>query len=155
MKKTFISLLCLALCTLTTVASNRTRSNVPWVIYQKDYLGKWEGTDNKGQLGALTFYSDGSMVMVQGGETLGAKKGEIKEGDIPITYEFNFAKDPVWLDVIVSDYTGKELGRLRLIVKFIAKDKMLCRMGDMMAQRPDGFDENDKKNTILLTKVSK
>jgi hypothetical protein len=154
MKKTSISLLCLILCTSATFASSRTGANISRVISQQDYLGKWEGADHTGQLGAITFYSDGSMLLVQGGQTLGGKKGEIKDRNIPITYEFNFSKDPVWLDIIISDDTGKELSRFRLIVKFIARDKMLCRMSDMMTQRPDSFDENDKKNTILLTKVT-
>ncbi|MCI0486993.1 MAG: hypothetical protein L0229_10375 [Blastocatellia bacterium] len=115
------------------------------------HIGKWEGTDDSGKTASIRFDKEGYAILFMDGETIGGKK----EGAPSVKYEFNHSKTPVWLDLIIYAPTGKEIGRMRSIVKFLEADEMLWRISDDLSQRPTDFDEADKRNTILLKKVSR
>ena len=115
------------------------------------HLGKWEGTDNAGETASISFEKDGYVVLYRSGETLGDKR----DREPLLKYEFDYSKTPIWLDFVIYDLQGKEHGRMKSIVKFLADDKMVWRISENQSERPADFDEKDKESTIVLKRVSK
>lgn len=113
-----------------------------------NYIGKWQGTDSSGGTATVIFGQDGSFTMfIDGTEVIG------DSADIKVRYAFDLSKDPAWLDIIVYDADGKELGRMLSIVKFTDPDTMLWRMYDDHTVRPTEFDENDTEDTVKITRI--
>jgi hypothetical protein len=139
----------LILCTVAFMAT--IQPGFSMFVQETKHLGKWEGTDNSGETAAVSFEKDGYAVLYLNGETMGEKRDQ----EPLVKYEFDYSKNPVWLDLIVCDLQGKERGRMKSIVKFLSDDQMLWRIGNDESTRPTGFDDQDKENTVLLKKVSK
>lgn len=114
------------------------------------HIGKWGGKDEAGKYASIQFDQQGYAILFIDNEALGEKK----DGYPTIKYEFNFSKNPIWLDFILLDPSGGELSRIRSIVKFLEGDRMLWQVSNNMAERPVNFDEREKGNYIVLKKVS-
>ena len=119
-------------------------------VQETKHLGKWEGTDNTGVTAAISFEKDGYAVLYKNGEVLGDKR----DREPLVKYEIDYTKNPIWLDLVVFDLAGKELGRMKSIIKFVGDAQMIWRIGKDKSTRPTEFDESDKENTVLLKKVS-
>ena len=127
-----------------------TQSGFGLAIQETKHLGKWEGTDSSGETAAVSFEKDGYAVLYMNGEVLGDKRDQ----EPVVKYEIDYSRNPIWLDLVVLNLAGKELGRMKSIVKFVADDKMIWRVGKDESARPTGFDDSDKENTVVLKKLA-
>jgi len=111
-----------------------------------DLIGKWEGIDRTGKMGAFQFFEDGSIILIIDGRPLG---GPDPNSLGRLTYTADFSKDPVTLDILGIDSIGGEHGKILMIVKFLTKDKIKIRtyFNDM---RPENFDDETIDDTIIL-----
>lgn len=107
-------------------------------------VGKWEGVDRTGKLGAFHFHEDGGMVLIIDGKPLGEPGGLGK-----LIYTADFSKKPIELDIIGIDAQGSEQGRILMIVHFISPERIKIRtyFNDV---RPDGFANETVDDTIVL-----
>ena len=111
-----------------------------------DLIGKWEGIDRTGKMGAFQFFEDGSIILIIDGRPLG---GPDPNSLGRLTYTADFSKDPVTLDILGVDAIGGEHGKILMIVKFLTKDKIKIRtfFNDV---RPENFDDETIDDTIIL-----
>lgn len=116
---------------------------------EPNYHGKWQGADSSGQKATVDFGKDGVFTMTVDDTEIYGGNGVAGTA----RYKFDFTKTPAWLDIIVYDTAGKEMGRLLSIVKFTGPDTMLWRVNSDPTVRPAEFDEKDKENTVQLTRV--
>ena len=109
-------------------------------------IGKWEGIDHTGKLGAFQFFEDGSIILIIDGRPLG---GPDPNSLGRLTYTADFSKDPVKLDILGIDSIGGEHGKILMIVRFLTNDKIKIRtyFNDV---RPKNFDEETIDDTIIL-----
>lgn len=107
-------------------------------------IGKWEGIDRTGKLGAFHFHEDGALVLIIDGKPLGEPGGLGR-----LMYTADFSKKPIELDIIGIDAEGSEQGRILMIVHFISPDRIKIRtyFNDI---RPDGFTNETVDDTIIL-----
>jgi hypothetical protein len=109
-------------------------------------IGKWEGVDRTGKLGAFKFFEDRSIILIIDGRPLG---GTDPDSLGRLTYTADFSKDPVTLDILGIDPTGGEHGKILMIIRFLTDDKIKIRtfFNDV---RPENFDEETIDDTIIL-----
>ena len=117
-------------------------------LYQK-LQGTWEGTDSKGKIGALIFYNDGHVELFVDGKSF---SDEVIQGKGTLMYSFDPSKDPMELDLIAVDNYNNRLGVLKMIVQFLADDKIMIR-SFFNDQRPTNFSAEDVDNTMVLLRV--
>lgn len=115
-----------------------------------DLIGKWEGVDRTGKMGAFQFFEDGSIILIIDGKPLG---GNDPNSIGRLTYTADFSKDPVTLDILGVDAIGGEHGKILMIVKFLTKDKIKIRtyFNDV---RPENFDDETIDDTIFLDRMA-
>jgi hypothetical protein len=111
-----------------------------------DLIGKWEGVDRTGKLGAFQFFEDGSIILIIDGRPLG---GSDPSSLGRLTYTTDFSKDPIKLDILGIDSIGGEHGKILMIVKFLTKDKIKIRTY-FSEVRPENFDDETIDDTIIL-----
>jgi hypothetical protein len=111
--------------------------------------GTWEGI-SEGDVGGFVFGLDGKADFIKNGESI--RKQVIKDrGDL--LYSIDTSKNPMHLDIISVDTSGKELGRrLKMIFQYIDENTIRVRM-DFSGNRPDKFISDSDKNTIILKRV--
>lgn len=109
-------------------------------------IGRWEGMDRTGKMGAFQFFEDGSIILIIDGRPLG---GPDSNGLGRLRYTVDFSKDPVELDIIGIDPTGTERGKILMIIGFISSDRIKIRtyFNDI---RPPNFEEESIDDTIVL-----
>jgi hypothetical protein len=146
--KTCIPLL-LLLCAFFVSCSSATKTTD--IQKARTLVGKWEGIDRTGKLGAFQFFEDGNVILVIDGKPLG---GPETDGLSRLRYTANFQKDPIELDIIGIDSSGAENGKILMIIRFIDNDKIKIRthFNDI---RPDNFNEETIDDTIVLERVNK
>lgn len=89
--------------------------------------------------------------MIMGNEVIGGKDAA---GTGQLKYSVNYSVTPAALDMIAYDNTGKELGRMLGIVKFITGDKILYRsFFPKKSERPSGFASEDDDTQMVLSRV--
>jgi hypothetical protein len=106
----------------------------------KDLLGKWEGTDEKSQTGALEFLDSSRMAMSMMGSAPRS-----------LMYSIDFAKNPAAMD-LYRDASKKGMA-LKCLIQLIDANTLKWQVfpgGD----RPDKFDE-DSPGTLIVLKRKK
>lgn len=120
---------------------------------RQKHIGEWKGTDEEGTTMNIIFQSNSNCLLISGNKVSGGKQFLIGNKKEECKYEIDYSKDPIWLDVII-----KQVGEIaedehyRGIARFITNDKLEWRVnwdGDRFKE----FDPNDRKHTILLSKV--
>ena len=103
----------------------------------KSLLGKWQGTDERSQGGAIEFLPDSkAKVMVMGMQ-------------IPIDeYKMDDSKDPIQMMLIVKR-NGQTMNLYGLI-KFIDNDTIKWEVFPMAQQQPIAFSDNAKDTSVVL-----
>jgi len=103
----------------------------------KSLLGKWQGTDERSQGGAIEFLPDSkATVMVMGMQI------RIDE------YKMDDSKDPIQMQLIVKR-NGQTMNLFGLI-KFIDTDTIKWEVFPMAQQQPTAFSENAKDTSVVL-----
>jgi hypothetical protein len=146
--KMYIPLL-LLLCAFIVSCSSATKTT--GIQKAKTLIGKWEGIDRTGKLGAFQFFEDGNVILVIDGKPLG---GPETDGLSRLRFTANYQKDPIELDIIAIDPSGAETGKILMIVRFVDSDKIKIRTHFNDA-RPDNFNEETIDDTIVLERVNK
>jgi hypothetical protein len=131
---------------ITVIASCASGTKKSAANKANDLIGKWEGTDHTGKMGAFQFFEDGSIILIIDGKPLG---GPDPNSLGRLSYTADFSKDPVTLDILGIDSIGGEHGKILMIVKFLNKDKIKIKtfFNDV---RPENFDEETIDDTIIL-----
>ena len=113
-----------------------------------DIVGKWSGEDKK-EIGTFIFDSEGYAKIDARGKIIGGKNFNMGGISAKMTYNYRANKNPVEIDIIISEIEGKHLNTIYLFAEFIDNDTMKA-----------GFlrDKNDPKeftddNSIILNRV--
>ena len=112
-------------------------------------VGKWEGVDRTGKLGAFHFSGSGDVTIVIDGKPLGSPE---VNGFGSLKFTIDYLKDPAPLDIIGIDQSGSERGRILMIVRFITNDKIKIRTY-FNEERPENFDNESVDDTIILDRM--
>ena len=115
----------------------------------KQLTGTWEGKDGKGVTGAFQFQPGGYAQVTVNGERL---VPEIPNGP-SVKFVLNQSKSPIWLDFIVFDPSGKEIGRMKCIIQLLGPKSMKIRIGENPSTRPLTFDGANADDTLILKKA--
>lgn len=115
-------------------------------------IGEWKGTDNTGATASFIFDNTNHATVVKNNEVFG---GEMERKGILIecTYEINYTKNPIWLDIALRKKGERtKIVFMSGIVRFITDTKIEYRV-NFHDGRFKNFDYDDKVNTIVLDKV--
>ena len=104
-------------------------------------IGKWKGEDKK-EAAYLIFKKNGYAYFKYQGQTLGGKKFLINEEKATMTYEVDYSKTPMTIDIIVKKIETGEINKLLCIAEKIDKNQIKLQM-DFTGVRPTEFNEND------------
>ena len=109
-------------------------------------IGEWKGTDSTGATASVVFAADHTFRMVMGnvlldGAALGGK----------IEWRIDATKDPIPLDVIVTEASG-EKRVLLMIVRFLTDRTLRFCVSPDMETRPTDFAAADGPNQMVVTK---
>ena len=111
-------------------------------------IGKWEGVDRTGRLGAFEFAENGNMTLSIDGKPLGGSD-PIDTGSLK--YTIDYTKEQIELDIIGIDETGSQRGKILMIVRIITKNSIKIRTY-FNETRPLNFDEETPDDTIILNR---
>lgn len=113
------------------------------------HLGTWESSSRSSndtdEYYTITLNNLNQFIL--GGKT------ESFESEIVISYEIDYAKKPIWFDIIYSNKnTSEELSRTLYIVRFPSKNEMELRGSKNV--RFDEFNSDDKKTTLFFKRIT-
>ena len=128
-------LLLLFIATLTLTSFNKY-SNSEFSI-----IGKWEGQDEN-ESGYIIFQKDGYAYFDFQGQVMGGKEFVIRGQKASMTYEVDYSKTPMTIDIIVKKIETGEINKLLCIAEKIDKNQIKLQM-DFTGVRPTQFNEND------------
>lgn len=105
-------------------------------------IGKWEGIDNKKEIGSLHFIDSVHIAL------------SIPDQEVPPgTYRIDAAKNPAWFDITIG--SGQGAVTLKGLLAFIDEQTIKWQIFKD-GKRPDKFVAETEDNTIILKKkVSK
>jgi hypothetical protein len=113
-------------------------------------IGRWEGVDRTGRLGAFDFAKNGGVTLIIDGRPLG-NSGTNEPGIL--RYKIDYSKDPIELDIFGIDTAGVERGKILMIVRFITDDSIKIRTY-FNETRPVNFENETIDDTIILDRKS-
>jgi hypothetical protein len=145
--KIYISVLLLACACIASCASGTKKTAIQKI---RTLVGKWEGVDRTGKLGAFQFFEDGKVILIIDGKPLGGPDATAL-GMLKFTVDYQ--KDPIELDILGIDPSGTEHGKILMIVRFVSDDKIKIRTFFNDA-RPENFDEETIDDTIVLDRIN-
>ncbi len=140
--KTMKKIMCLLLLLLTLTSFN-VNSELEFNI-----VGTWQGVDDK-EVGYFIFQEDGYAFFEHRGLKIGGKEFDIKGKKGSMSYEIDYASNPMKIDFIVTILEQDETRRLLCIAKKIANDKIKLAVG-FTGERPTDFEDNDE---MIFTRV--
>ena len=111
-------------------------------------VGTWQGVDDK-EVGYFIFEEDGYAFFQHQGLKIGGKEFDIKGKKGSMSYEIDYASDPMKIDFIVTILEQNETKRLLCIAKKITNDKIKIAVG-FSGERPAIFEDNDE---MIFTRV--
>ncbi|WP_129367009.1 hypothetical protein [Lutibacter sp. HS1-25] len=111
-------------------------------------VGKWKGEDEK-DIGYITFQDDGYAYFEFQGQIIGGKEFVVNGKKGTMTYEVNYLKTPIEIDIIVQKIESGEINKLLCIVENIEKNVIKLQM-DFNGNRPIEFDD---KEAIIFQRV--
>lgn len=143
MKRFSISILFFTVAIILTGCSNN----------EDKIIGEWSGLDKRRVL-KLILDKNGDATLVDNNLVLGGKDFVVRGIKAQMKYEINYSKEPIWLDLVVSKKDTEEKITFKGIVKFITDTKIQYRVNlTPNGERFDGFDVEEKSNSIVLDKV--
>ena len=86
------------------------------------HIGEWRGAN-----GSLTLKNSGDAILIAGNNIIGGNGYKINNLNVDVKFEINYAKSPIWLDLVFYEVGKNEMGRFRGIVRFITHDKIEFR----------------------------
>lgn len=115
-------------------------------IEEYNFIGKWKGIDDKGEIGYIIFEKDGTASMKNGDNTMvGGKDYYIEGKKATITYIIDITAKPISIDFIMN-LEGHEIpGKLSFVAEII----------DDNSFKVESIKENKsgKKNSMILTRI--
>jgi len=111
-------------------------------------IGRWEGVDRTGRLGAFEFAENGNMTLIIDGRALG---GSDQNETGSLKYTIDYTKDQIELDIIGIDEMGSPRGKILMIVRIITKNSIKIRTY-FNETRPLNFDDETPDDTIILNR---
>ncbi|WP_243304899.1 hypothetical protein [Geothrix oryzisoli] len=142
MKPLVLACIPLALATICISAQSPDEALI------RQLTGSWEGTDDKGKSATLQFQPGGFAQLTMDGKRL--------VPDIPggpsLRFKIDQTKSPIWLDLIAFDPSGRELGRIKLILQVINAKTIRIQTTDDFSIRPDKFTDDPTKG-VTLSKI--
>jgi hypothetical protein len=119
------------------IAMGFTSLNAQNVTY-KNLLGKWEGPDEKNQMGSIQFIDSSNLIMSFSGSP-----------EIKMNYKIDFSRNPAWMDV--SSVTGRARV-VKSLIQLINQDTLKWEVFPD-GQRSSDFTKGAITTVIVLKKV--
>src|ERR1035438_8004228 len=91
----------------------------------RQLIGSWEGSNEKGETAEIQFQPGGHVQMTFNGERL---VPEVPGGP-SLKFKIDQTKTPIWIDFIAYDASGKELGRIKFLLKMTGPKSMKIQAG--------------------------
>lgn len=99
-------------------------------------VGKWEGVDDKKEVGALHFIDSVNILLTIPGQ-------ELPQG----TYRLDTTKNPMWLDITIGD--SQRSVTLKSLLAFVDEQTIKWQVF-MDGNRPVKFIKETGENTVIL-----
>lgn len=112
---------------------------------KNDIIGKWSGKD-KNQIGSIIFDSEGYVTIELGGEIIGGEKFKMGDKLAKMTYIYYDNKNPVEINLIMSELDGKHIRTIYLFAEF--KNKNTIKVA-FLRNKNDTREFNDDNSIIL------
>jgi len=121
----------------------------------KKHIGEWEGVSEGEMVNLVLDESMNAIMSGDGQETLGGDDFYLQDGVKGFCkYEIDYSKNPIWLDIILSDENSNTEVKLLGIIRFLADNKIEYRMSPPFStDRFDDFDQKGAGVTTFLEKV--
>jgi hypothetical protein len=97
-------------------------------------IGKWQATDDDGQVIVMTFDKEGYITMQRGNEVIGGKSFEMEGIKASMKYTFNAGGIANHVDFTITETATNEEHTLMGIYKVIGPDEIAFNMDNM--ERP-------------------
>jgi hypothetical protein len=107
-------------------------------VTYKNLLGKWEGADEKNQMGSIQFIDSSNLIMSFSGSP-----------EIKMNYKIDFSKNPAWMDVSPGRGRGQVL---KSLIQLINQDTLKWEVFPD-GQRPSDFTQGAITTVIVLKKA--
>ncbi|CAM1339693.1 hypothetical protein [Tenacibaculum aestuarii] len=104
-------------------------------------VGKWKGEDKK-EVGYIVFKENGYAYFKSQGQTLGGKKFVIDGEKATMSYEVDYTKTPIEIDLVVRTKKSGEISRLLCIAEKIKENAIKLQFG-FNGKRPTEFNDKD------------
>ena len=114
---------------------------------KNDIIGKWSGKD-KNEIGTITFDSEGYATIELGGKLIGGKKFKMGDKSAKMTYNYYADKNPVEINLIMSELDGKHIRTIYLFAEFKNKDTIKVAF----LRNKNGPREFNDDNSIILNR---
>ena len=120
------------------------------------HIGEWEGVSEGKMVNMVLDESMNAIMSGDGQETIGGDDYYVKEGLRGFCkYEIDYSKNPIWLDIVLSDEDPNSNIEVKLIgiIRFLAEDKIEYRMSPPFSKDRFGdFNEKGEGVTMFLVK---
>ncbi|WP_456376868.1 hypothetical protein [Lutibacter sp.] len=104
-------------------------------------IGKWKAVENN-EVGYIVFQENGYAYFELQGQILGGKEFMINGEKGSMTYEIDYSKSPMTIDLIIKTFKNNKTKRLLCIAEKIDTDKIHFAIG-FQEGRPTNFKQND------------
>lgn len=125
----------LFITTLTLMSFNKVTNS------EFSIVGKWQGQDEN-ETGYIIFQKDGYAYFDFQGLIMGGEEFVIKGQKASMTYEVDYSKTPMTIDLIVKKIESGEIKKLLCIAEIINENQIKLQI-DFNDNRPTEFNEND------------
>ena len=125
----------LLIASLTLISFNNTSET------DFNIVGKWQAQDEN-EVGFIVFQKDGFAYFEIGGEILGGKEFEMDGKRGNMTYEVDYSKEIISIDLIVTIIDENKSKRLLCIAQRLNDDEINFTIG-FNEIRPTDFENND------------
>lgn len=140
--KTILLLVFLSFCAIKVNSQN-----------SQTLIGKWNGTDFSKNKCDLIFTEDKNVSLTVNGEIIGGENFMINGIKAELKYEVDFAKNPIWIDLIAIEKETKiEKGRIKVILKYINENNIEILL-DFNGKRYKNFEKENEEYILMLKKV--
>ena len=114
----------------------------------RQLIGSWEGKDKFGEAMVIQFQPGETVKITRNGQSLALLVPTMGS----FHYQIRQDKSPMWLDIIATDATGNEIGRVKGIFQLLNPKEMRYKADKNPIDRSEDFIESETSTVMILKK---